>query len=104
MLCDFIPEKTHNFWFWICTGSVYRHPERVHVLPPPELTRLRTLPRRPMPPAAEGGKAGGKGKQNGVAALNAQQPRDSSPIRKLPLPEIFYTNAELEEKSDLTTR
>ena len=85
---------------------MYRHPERVHVLPPPELTRLRTLPRRPMPPAAEGCKAaGGKGKQNGVAALNAQQqPRDSSPIRKLPLPEIFYTNAELEEKSDLTTR
>ena len=74
----------------VLEGSVYRHPERVHVLPPPEVTRLRTLP-RPLPAT--------KGKIKPVIIQ-----RESSPIRKLPLPEIFYTNSELEEKSELTSR
>ena len=70
-------------------GSVYKvHPERVHILPPPEVTRMRTLPR---PGTA---KSGGP----------RQKIREPSPIRKLPLPEIFYNNPELEEKTELGDR
>ena len=72
-----------------CQGSVYRvHPERVHILPPPEVTRMRTLPR---PGSAK-------------CRTTKQKIREPSPIRKLPLPEIFYNNPELEEKAELTDR
>ena len=72
-----------------CQGSVYKvHPERVHILPPPEVTRMRTLPR---PGSAK-------------CRTTKQKIREPSPIRKLPLPEIFYNNPELEEKAELTDR
>jgi len=70
------------------SNSVYRHPPRVHLLPPPEVTRLRTLTR----PA--------KAKRAGNGTLDRR--RSDSPFRKLPLPEIFYNNAELEEKADIS--
>ena len=75
-------------------GSFYKHPERVHLLPPPELTRLRSLGSTHSPSHASllakltGRRAGGG--RGGEAA--------GSPIRKLPLPEIFYHNSELEER------
>jgi hypothetical protein len=74
----------------LASGSFYKHPERVHLLPPPEVTRLRSL-----------GSAHQPGHASLLAKLTGRRGSgrgDSSPIRKLPLPEIFYHSSELEER------
>merc|ERR1719208_405025 len=73
----------------------YYHPPKISLLPPPEVTRIRCLvsqDRKPRPLQRKTsflqkitGKSGG---------------RKEEPLRKLPLPEIFYNNNDLEQLID----
>jgi hypothetical protein len=103
-----IPTRGHTLWYslYVCnlcptptapfrSGSFYKHPERVHLLPPPEVTRLRSLGHAPLlPPSSASLLAKLTGRRGSSGRGEAH-----SPIRKLPLPEIFYHNAELEERA-----